>query len=372
MSPASKKPKVNLYRNISISFIVVTVMLLVAVFLLFSGRAAIKVSVNESEVNISFNTEVKESPSADEIADQDVVTGKVVSEERDFTETFPVLSTKTASADTVGMVKLVNNTKHDQTLVKTTQLQADNGVIVRTSDTVIVPAEGSVSVGVFPKDPATFTTIPAGNLTIIKLATSLQKDIFGTAGEALSNGPHEIKVFAASDLSRAESEIKDKIIAQVKTEDNLEDAAVGVEVIKAEADKKIGEEAADFVLKVKARISYLQINQDELVALVNRKMKNLDLNGLTVAGARMDDIKYDLVSEDGDGSALVKVSYVAKARLAADNLIFDKRNFVGKSIEDVRNYFSGEKSVRNVEILLTPYWRKTLPKQQGKIKIIVQ
>ena len=51
-------PKINLYRNISVTFIVFTAMLLSAVFLFFYSQAVIVITPESQDVNLSFNIKV--------------------------------------------------------------------------------------------------------------------------------------------------------------------------------------------------------------------------------------------------------------------------------------------------------------------------
>ena len=199
-------PKINLYRNISITFAVFMALLLVAVFLFFSNKATIIIIPNPQKISLSFNLEVKAQPAATELEEKDVVAGQIETYAKAGSGSFGVLSSQTVDSAIVGQVKIVNNNNRDQTLVRTTQLQAKNGVIVRTNNNVVVPAGGSVEVDVFAKEPASFTRIEPGQLVIIKLNPALQAKIYGLAETALTNDPQEVKVLAESDIKRAKDE----------------------------------------------------------------------------------------------------------------------------------------------------------------------
>src|SRR3989344_5411617 len=103
-------PKINLYRNISLTFVVFTAMLIAAVFLFFFfyRQATIIIPPNEQPVNLSFNVEVKKNPTTDELAEKEVVTGSLASELMEATSTFPILSTQTVESENVGRVKITN------------------------------------------------------------------------------------------------------------------------------------------------------------------------------------------------------------------------------------------------------------------------
>ncbi|MFA6919064.1 MAG: hypothetical protein WC244_03060 [Patescibacteria group bacterium] len=364
-------PKINLYRNISITFIVFTAMLLSAVFLFFYSQAVIIITPESQDVNLSFNLDVRSTTTPAELQSQDIISGLFLSKEIVGSSTFPVLSTKTASSSVVGTVKIVNNTNHSQALVKTTQLQAENGIIVRTNESVTVPGGGSVMVEVYPKDPDTFTAVDLGNLKIIKLATSLQDKIYGIVDSKLAKNSGEIKVLSQGDINRGQEELKQQLITQAKTELGLgEGEAVVATVDQVTTDKKIGQSSDSFNINLKLKVRYLQMDQAQLVELVNRKIQNSNMSGLKIGNIDMNNLKYTIINSDLD-SANLKINYAMKATLTADNEILNKGNFTGKTIEEVKSYLSKTGMAKEVQINVSPYWKKTFPKKEDRIKVIV-
>ncbi|MEK7653561.1 MAG: hypothetical protein AAB358_03710 [Patescibacteria group bacterium] len=367
-------PKINLYRNISLTFVVFTAMLIAAVFLFFYRQATIIITPNEQPVNLSFNVEVKKNPTADELAEKEVVTGSLVSEPMEATSTFPVLSTQTVESVNVGRVKITNQSSRSQPLVKTTQLQAGSGVVVRTVESVTVPAGGSAVVEVYPKDPADFSDIAKDSkLTIIKLNPALQDQIFGTASDALTKEPHEVKVLSESDINRAKDEISKKILAEAKAELKPEsDNELTVRILNFKINKKIGDRTDDFIMTVSARADLLQIDNSQLTDLIKRKIASLNLGGLKFENINPNNLTYTILDPDLAGSALVKVEYAISTIIDENNEIFNRENLAGKTVAEVKNYFSQFELVKEAEVLVSPYWQKTLPKQASKIKIIIQ
>ena len=369
------KPVTNkMYRNISLTFIVFALMILSAIFLFFYSQAVVIVTPDSQDINLSFNVEIRENPTLEQLAEQDVVYGKVESSARDESGSFDVLSTKTVSSTEIGKVKLINNSASNQPLMQTTQLQAENGVIVRTSQMVTVPAGGSVEVSVYPKDPAVFSTIKSGKLTIIRLAAALQDKIYGEPIGELSNGPREVKVVSDGDVNRAREELQKKVTQSARQEFKLsENDPLAVTITEFKTDRVAGEEAPAVNYTAKVKISTIAINKDQLNDLIKRKVEKLHLNGLNINNIDTSNVKYSVIEPDpGSEAVMIKVDYLLKAMLAADNSILDRKNFVGKTIDEVRNYAGKSELIKNVEIHVSPYWQKHLPGQEGRIKVIVK
>lgn len=367
-------PKINLYRNISVTFVVFTAMLIAAVFLFFYRQATIIIVPQEQPVNLSFNIEVKENLTAEEIAENDVVTGSLVSRQIEATSSFPVLSTQTVESANVGQVKIINESSRNQPLLKTSQLQAANGVIVRTSEAVTVPQGGSVIIEVYPKDPDAFADIAKGSkLTIIKLNPASQAKIYGVAVDVLTKEPHETRVLMESDINRAKDELTKNILAKAKAEfQPANDNELAVKILNFRTDKKVGEQADSFILTAKAQLDLLKVNNSQLAELIKRKINSLNLGGLKIEEINSQNLKYLVLDPDFNQSVLVKVDYTANTIIGEGNDALNPEYLAGKTIDEAKNYLSQFDLIKDVKIIISPYWQKTLPKQASKIKIIIQ
>lgn len=365
-------PSINLYRNISITFIAFTVILLVAVFFVFSSKATIFITPSYQDINLSFNLEIKENPTEAELAQRDMAGGKLVIHTKSGSGTFEVLSTKTVDSEIVGRVKIINSSNRDQTLVKTTQLQAGNGVIVRTNNHVVVPANGNIDVNVFAKDPNTFESIDQGKLVIIKLNPSLQDNIYGMVEKTLTDNVREVNVLSESDIGRAKEGLGQQLFDQLKKEDpSIENNSFVLSVKSFESDSKVGDEVDNFVLTAEVEIKILEINDTHLADLIIRKIGNLDLPGLEIGQIDIDKIDFLIIEEDLAGSVLTKVNYSLLTEITEDNVILDKVNLAGKNIEDVERILNGSDLIEEAVVTISPYWKNELP-QESKIKIIIK
>ncbi len=366
-------PKLNLYRNISITFIIFVVVLLVTIFLFFSSKATIIVTPNPQKISLSFNLEAKELPTTEELAEKDIVSGKLESYIKKGSISADVLSTKTVDSEVVGQVKLINESSNNQSLVKTTQLQAENGVIVRTNSSVVVPAGGSINVSVVAKDPAEFKKIDLGKLVIIKLNPALQDKIYGQVESTLSADPHDIKVLAESDIARAKEKLSLQLIEEVKKENNISaNNGLITQVKSFTTDQKIGDEVESFNLEMELEVKTLKVNDEQFASLILKKIANLNLSGLSIGEINVSDVEYSILDDNLDGNVLVKVNYFLLASVDEQNSLLNKTTLAGQKITTVKETLGSQEIISNVEILASPYWTKSLPRQESKINIIIK
>ena len=181
----------------------------------------------------------------------------------------------------------------------------------------------------------------------------------------------EIKVLSQGDINRAQEQLKQQLSQQAKAELGLGSGeAVAATVDQITTDKKIGQSGDNFNLGMKLKVRYLQMDQSQFTDLINRKIQSSNLSGLKVGSVDMSNLKYSIVNFDAN-AASIKVNYTMKAILTADNEILNKSNFIGKTAEEVKGYLAKTGMVKAVQINISPYWKKTLPKKEGRIKVIV-
>jgi len=366
--------RLHLYRNISITFIVFAAMILCAVFLLFYSQATIIVTPDSQMVNLSFVTEIKTSSTPADIAKSDAVGGTVSVVTRQVESLFNTSSTRPASAgNLVGQVKIVNNYSKPQKLVKTTQLQASNGVIVRTNNDVNIPAGGSVTVDVFPKDPAAFQKIDSGKLTIIKLWPQLQSMVYGEVVESLDKpAGGDVRYIADSDINFAKKELIAKAVSEVAAMASTSNSGLKGDLASYSIDKKLGDEANIFTMKAVIKVRVITADATQLAALIQSKALKTDLKGLSANSIDMSAVKYDIMDATNPDSVIIKVSYPLQAYLTQGSDLLAKKNFTGKTAQEIKNYAAKIGVVKNIEVIISPYWRDKTPLDEKSVKIIVK
>ena len=200
----------------------------------------------------------------------------------------------------------------------------------------------------------------------------MQDKIYGVVTDKLTTKPREVKVLASSDLKRAEEELAKSIIADLRASSTSQNEVFTWEIVASSADQKVGAMVDTFKLSATVRINKLQVNEDQLLTLVKRKISGMDNAGIDPNQLTKADLRYEMTDNNFGGSAIIKVSETLKAKLTADNIFLDKSNFAGKSLDEVKKYLSGSDLVRRYEVYVSPYWKKDMPKQADRIKITVK
>jgi len=258
-------------------------------------------------------------------------------------------------------------------LVRTTQLQAENGVIVRTNNAVNIPAGGHVEVEVFAKDPESFRDISIGQLTIIKLGKSLQDKIYGIINSTLTDSPRLIRVLSESDINRAQSELTNSLTNKVRQRLNLsENNDLVVEVDNIIASNEVGDEVDRFNLKIEATVKILDFNPSELMTLLNRKVSGLNLDNMKVEPVDLTKASYSIVDDDFDGAVLIKLNYTVKAIISAQHDLLNKKRLAGKDAKELESMLEQNELVEGAQVITSPYWKSSLPSMESKIEVLIK
>jgi len=208
---------------------------------------------------------------------------------------------------------------------------------------------------------------------IIKLNPLLQDKIYALVDKTLTSSPREVKVLAESDIKRARDDLSNRLLVDLKKENSIIESSGLVLTVKSfKADKNLGEEADNFNLEVEIEAKVLEINEEQLAGLISKKVSNLDLSGLSIGQIDVRDVAYVIIDDDLDGSVLVKVNYSLLADISEANSLLNKVNLAGKSIKEVEELLTRQETIKEFEIKISPYWRKNLPQQISKIKILIK
>ena len=367
--------RLHLYRNISIIFIIVAAVILCAVFLVFYSEATIVVQSNVQTVNLNFVTEIHPSSTAADIAQADAVSGAVTVSTGTVSQIFNTSSTRSraSGSNVVGTVTIKNISSKAQRLVKTTQLQAENGQIVRTNAEVSVPANGSIVVAVYPKDPAAFTSIESGKLTIIKLPAASQASIYGEVSTPLAAQTGEmVKYVSEADVEAAKKDIVAQAAAKITQTASSSMISVQGDLLSYKLDKKVGDEAATFTMTAVVRYRIYKLDAQQLAALIKRKAEKMNLNGLSADSVDLNQVSYGIVDASNPEAIVIKVNYLVNAYLTEDNELLAKKNFTNLTADEVKLYAAKTGVIKNAEVMISPFWRDRTPTDEKRIKLIIQ
>ena len=358
-------PPLALYRKIAVTFVVVVALILGTVIYVSTSRGIILVVPVEREVKTDFILDVVKTPTRNS-----QIRGRVLAVTAGKQKAFESQGAglKEIPVQAKGQVVIKNTSSREQALVKTTRLLTPEGVLFHIDAALTVPAGGEATVGVYADQPGTAGDIAPSRFTIPGLSPSLQSVIYAESFESFTGGVVQVSVLTQEELDQSYEILKSELLEDAKKALREETGGVfGGEMFDARvkeqsSDVKVGEEARGFTLSMTAELAgvfYDQTALDELSQwyLYDQLEKGFSYRTpkpeVTVAVE-----KYDV--EAGVATLRVSVRGVAVPSLAHPDLSPFK--FSGMSREQVKEYFLGRNLAQEVDVRLSPFWSRSVPR----------
>lgn len=381
-SVAIKPPSIKFYRNIAVTFLVLTVALLIAVAYMSVKKVTIRVVAQPVTIQASAQARVGEQ--AEDMPHLTGATGRFdVELSRDFQPT----GTKEKEAQATGKVKIKNTTNKNQPLVATTRILALDGVLYRLKNTITVPAGGEVEADIYADKPGKASEREARvnekgeseRLTIPGLAESLQTKIYAILSRAVSGGVQKVGVVSEEDIKKAKDELRAAalaegqrlLVAREKAGDGLGYAGT-IQAITFETIGADQKEVSAFTVKAKAVVVATLYNKDEAVQLVNNRLQDkVARQPVKLAlGEAFPEVKVDRADEGGKWVQLA-IAQSGVTYLTENSPAFDPMKFYGKSRADIEAYVRGIPGVQDVSVKFRPAWSDVAPRVPEHIEVRV-
>lgn len=395
--PAHRFPQpplaTRLYRNIAITFLVLTVLVGGVAVWLSSGHAEVRVHVKRDTTTLETTVDVAKSPEQGQLRGR-VVDG-VFDNIREFTVPESTAVAPTVVATTTGRVRIVNGYSKAQPLIKTTRLLTSDGKLFRINANVTVPAGGSVEVDAYSDKPGSDSLIPKGTtFTIPGLWIDLRKLITGEAVTAFTGSSIATsgKVVTAERVAEAYANLQETVVDQAKStlaaqagipperlaadcpaSEDCWEAVYLVSVTDKKTNVSPGQSSDSFLAQVKATVTGVFYPKKDMQLLVRTKLKERLPDGRDVVGFNPNAVTFTVRETNvKTETARIGISAVATSQLTADTPAFAPTALAGMSAEAVKMQLSSMEGVESVDVTVRPSWVHTIPKQKDKITVTIE
>lgn len=379
MHKKTSNVSIVLYRNIAISFIVLSLAIATTIFYVTFSWSTIIVTPAKIPISDSFIVTVGKNQTS---VIEGALAGRVIQTSLDGEGTFSSSGKKRKTQKARGVMTIINTTSNAQPLRATTRLLSDTSVLFRTEAFVIVPARGRVSVPVIADKEGSVTTDRISKFTLPGLWPGLQTSIYGTALTLSGEGEEQISFVAQDDLERAKKELTEKLNNKFSLLLSIPDASfqpkksvkiIDIAAHEVIASHTVGEETPEFKMKTKALFTAVVFDDEDSMALVRDRMKNQLGIGYEFVFTNKDRITYAIKSIDASKhTAQVTFSVDASKVRGQDSAQFAKSNLSGLSEREIKEHFITFGDIESVEVRFYPFWVKRAPLLIDHIHILFQ
>ena len=371
--------RIKVYRNIAISFILLTVVL-VSVLAYFSlVKVTITLIPNQERVSNNMIFEVYDKDKNDSLS-AGAIWGIVRTADVTATNTFESTGKEVIGQEAVGEVTLYNSYTKNQPLVATTRLLSADGKLFRLKNTVNIPVGGSVKAEIYADEPSPEMAIGPTKFTIPGLWAGLQDKIYAESKTAVVYQEKVKKHITSDDLEASKRDLKQKLLANAKSEINdtysdysqviykVEDTS-----IKSTIDGRADEEADSFDGQVSGKVVVIAFDNNDSAALAQTKFIASLPDNKEMLDFDKENIIYALNNADYvGGQATVNATFEGRVTLKNDSGVVEIDKILGLNNSQLETYLKSLPEIAGFQVDYSPSFIKRVPKLVDRVKIIIK
>jgi hypothetical protein len=364
-------------------FIVFLIIFLVAFSTVFSNA---KINITPKQEKVEIGVLMKA------VKDQDSIDGvpfKVLSIETDGYKTISSFEEKDIDKKASGEITIFNNyTTSPFRLVATTRFETSEGLVYRTPKSLSVPGKtteggktvpGSITIKVYADVPGEDYNIGLKDFTIPGLKGSDSfNSVYARSKTAMTGGFSGVmKIVGDSDLenmraeiySELEEELKNKVYSQVP-----EDYILYSDGIFVSFNSQENIDLGDSVQVIERGIldAVLFNKQDLSDYIANNLVSSLDEGKVSVIN--LEDLNFNIKNKQNISLLEDKDFDFDLDGFAQFVWMFDenkmKNDFVGQNKNNINSILANYIGIKEVEVIISPFWKTRFPKNVDRIKII--
>lgn len=358
--------------------------IVIFVFIVFASLDGTEIEIIPVKKDFSVNIPVAVS---DKVTENDEVyglmPGKWIELEKVFSKSFVSNAEKDVFVKAAGKITIYNNfSSSSQILVATTRFQTAEGFVFRIPKTIIVPGvvktgnetkPGEIEVEAIADRAGEEYNIEPSDFRIPGfLGTPKYQSFYAKSFEKFSGGFIGRSNFVGKDdLQKAEEEIKEKALNEIKIElRSLDDFKILEEALKTEIEKtddsnKVGDLVKEFKMGLKIKTKVMAFKEKNAADFIYQYVKNSQ--DLLVVG---DSIKIDYrelkLDEEKRELSFNLVSSGQAIRNIDKNVIISE--IAGKKKSEAEASINNLDGVESVHVS-SPFWLRSVPKNINRIDI---
>lgn len=265
--------------------------------------------IRPERVSLAFNLKIAVSGKPGPVA------GRAIEVEKEGSKVSRATGRKVIEGRASGKVKIINNSLTTQTMVATTRLLSEGGVLFRLKNKVTVRGGEAIEAEVYADLVGAAGDIGAGKFTVPGLSPSLQKLIFAQSDAPMTGGAVETSFVSEEDIEKAKKEFAAELAAEAKNKEATSRARPGEillpvvlakEVLAATSDAVLGDAVSEFNLRMKIKIKFLVVSENDLEKFMRDELVKKDVQRPGVY--EFQNLEYSLINfNEASGEATVKV-----------------------------------------------------------------
>lgn len=374
----NKRP-INMYRKIAISFIALTIILLLVVVYFTFVSVEIVITPSQERVSDNLIVDIYDKESY-ENAPSASLAGVVEEIELEAEKVYESTGVETLGEEISGKVRVINNYTKNQPLVATTRLLSPDNKLYRLKDTINVPAGSSVEAEIYVDEADPSMAIGPTKFIIPGLWMGIQDKIYAESNEKFVYNKKIEKFIQKIDVDMAVEDLKKELIA--KAEKQFGETYRGYDKVLFEIDNnlinvdisdKVGDKKNNFKVNLNSPVAVIAFNSGEVKTMAEKKLKAIVPDNKDFKEISRDNITFNLNGFNvNQGIATINASFESSMALKNDSDIIDKNKIIGLTEEQLRDYLKGFNEISDFKISFSPAFVEKVPNLIDRIYVKIE
>ncbi|MGI5827086.1 MAG: hypothetical protein ACOX6C_01410 [Patescibacteria group bacterium] len=376
-APVIRKKPVKLYHRQAWGYIAATMVLLVAVFYIFSVKLTVRVYPQGAEI-INDNIEFTVSSASELDSDKPLVRGEAKIVEQVAEKIYQVETDDEVddlSGRVRGTVTLINKLNRNQRLVATTRLLAADGRLYRLDEAVNIPAGGELETTVYADELGRDKLLSSSEkLTIPGLWEGLQNSVYAESGEFFYQADKRT-VITQKDLDKAAADLE--AVLDEKAKNEFKPAAGQATAYKEVPDSftvefsaEAGDIGTEFTATGKKSYGLARFAKEDAINLAKNKLALIISDDRRLTAFNPESVVFTLGKyENNPAQATVTASFSGQMAATGQNIPVDPQKLTGLKEAQIKDHLDTIPELRKYELEFWPPFIKRAPYLPDRISV---
>lgn len=355
-------------------------------FILYTSSTRARIIIVPQKQELDFHIKISASALNSAInSEQNQIPGQLFNAQVMENAVAPLTNQKDVVQKTRGKITIFNRGSLDQKLVATTRFESKTGLIYRIPGSINVPGaqkkDGKVIAGfiestVYADRPGPEFNIPPSTFTIPGFKdTPKFEEFYAVSNDAMIGGIiGPAKIVTENDynltLENLKKRVKENIIKSLETQSGTLKIIDSIDIKFSESvvNAGINDAAEELKMTLEGSAKTIGFRTEDVLELVNNYLSK---NGRWTVIPESFVLDYQNPVLDKLGKSLI-FNLNFKGMVAAEiNTDLVLNEVLGLSEDAIRTYFKTMKEVKEVKVVLSPFWVKRIPSDLKKVSIEV-
>ncbi|MAG28936.1 hypothetical protein CL632_02220 [bacterium] len=371
----AKTIELKSYRKLAVNFLILTINLIIIILYFSLSQARVDIVLSRDDISHSVSLPIKEEVS---LSDKELaISGSVVTTDVEHAQKFNVDATSTLDKNAQGLITIYNTTANrNQTLVKNTRFQNEQGLELKTKQQVQIPPGKEVQVAAFATNPGAQGEVVIGEERFQVAALAYLKDqIYAQVSESFTGGTEPVRALTPTEFNNAkdavESALREKAweLFLESSQAHTEKEDLVIEITDLEASANPGDiDISEFTITASGTGSIFMYDEKRVEEIIKQELiKKIPPDKILVD---FDDDSYTI--ELNKKNLTVSSSISASMQPKIPETALRQEDIIGMNQEEVRLHFTKITGIRDVKIKFWPFWVRSVPNLKDHIDIEIK